>query len=67
MGEMFPDLNDHILEQAVVDNHVFPLIKNVSKTYSKIRMYHLGKTMSDKITGERVRKKFTKLILFKNQ
>ena len=61
MRNLFPELNAHIMDLAVEDNHIFPLIKKVSKTYSKIRLYHLVKITSEKATGENVRKKLTKL------
>ena len=67
VNEMFPELTSHMMELSIGDNHVFQLIKSVSKSYSKIKLYHIGKEYSDRVTGELVRKKFSKLIHFKNQ
>ena len=64
---IFPELKDHMLETAVMDNHVFKLIKNVTRIYCKVRMHHLAKTYSTKETGEQIREKLTKVIHFKNQ
>ena len=66
-AQIFPDLNDHMMETAVGDNHVFQLVKTISKNYSKIRLYHLGKELTAKITGVPIRKRLTKLIHFKHQ
>ena len=60
MRNLFPELNAHIMGLAVEDNHIFPLIKKVSKTYSKTRLYLLVK-----VTSENVRKKLTKLFFLK--
>ena len=67
LHDIFPELTTHMMEMSVGDNHVYNLIKTVSKNYSKIKLYHLGRVLTDRLTGERVRKKFTKLVLFKNQ
>ena len=67
MANIFPELNAHMMEMAVTDNHVFQLVKSVTKNYCKVRMYHLGREYSDKVTGEKVRRRLTKLIHFKNQ
>ena len=64
---IFRELDDHMVETAVNDNHIFGLIKLIAKSYCKVRFYHLGKEYSKKLTGERVRKKLNKLILFKHQ
>ena len=67
MEHIFSELNLHMMEMALTDNHVFQLVKTITKNYCKVRMYHLGRQYTDKVTGEKVRKKLTKLILFKNQ
>ena len=67
MSGIFPELNDHMMEMAVEDNHVYQLVKNVSKNYSKIRFYHLGRELTDKITGVPIRHKLSKLIHQKHQ
>ena len=67
MEQIFPDLDDHMKETAVLDNHVFQLIKDVSRHYCRVRMYHLGKEYSAKATGVKVRSKLSRLVVFKNQ
>ena len=64
---VFPDLKDHMLDNSVSENHVFGLIKSISKTYCKVRLYHLGKERSLDVNGKKIRKKLGKLIHFKNQ
>ena len=41
--QVFTNLEDHMLDCTVTENHIFLLIKVVAKTYCKIRLYHLGK------------------------
>ena len=67
MEHIFPELNYHMMEAAVTDNHVFQLVKTVAKNFCKIRMFHLGREFSAKATGEKVRSKLTRLVVFKNQ
>ena len=64
---IFQDLNEHMYECTVTNNHIGSLIKCSSRCYTKIRMHHLAKKYSEKIQGEKLRKNLSKLILFKNQ
>ena len=64
---IFRELNDHMVKTAVNSNHIVGLIKLTAKSYCKLRFYHLGKEYIQQLTGERVRKKLNKLILFKHQ
>ena len=64
---IFRDLDDHMTDTAVNENHVFGLVKTISKNYGSIRMYHLGKEFTQNLTGVKVRKKMKKLVLFKHQ
>ena len=66
-SDIFTELQSHVLESAVDDNHIFQLIKIIVKCYCKVRFYHLGKETTDKIGGTKIRKKLSKLILFKSQ
>ena len=54
---IFRQLDDHVVETAVNDNHIFGLVKLIAKSYCKVRFHHLGKEYSQQLTGERVRKK----------
>lgn len=67
LSTVFWELEDHMVDTAVNENHIFGLIKTITKSYCKIRLYHLGKEYSQSLTGERVRKKLSKLVLFKHQ
>ena len=67
LAAIFRDLDDHMVDTAVNDNHVFALVKLVVKGYCKVRFYHLGKEYSQQLTGDKVRKKLSKLVLFKHQ
>ena len=67
LPRIFEDLNCHMVDTAVNDNHIFQLVKLVSSCYSKIRLYHLAKEHNRNNTEEKVRKKFNKLVLFKHQ
>ena len=49
------------------DNHVFGLVKVISSSYLKIRLYHLAKEKTFSITQDFVRSKLTKAILFQHQ
>ena len=67
-SNVFLDLNEHMLETSFSEeNHIFALIKTITKCYCKIRMYHIGKEATVKLTGQKIRKKLSKLILFENQ
>ncbi len=48
MTNIFTDLDQHMLDTTVNDNHVFKLIKTISNCYSSVRFYHLGKTYTEK-------------------
>ena len=65
--DIFSGLNDHMLDTSITDNHVYQLIKTVTRNYCKIRFYHLGKEFSRKLSGQKVRHKLTKLIHQKHQ
>ena len=67
MENIFPELTLHMMESAVTDNHVFQLVKTITKNYVNVRLYHYGKLFSDKATGSKVRNKLSRLIVFKHQ
>jgi hypothetical protein len=66
-AKVFTDLDNHMLEMAVNENHTFILIKVIAKCYCKVRLHHLGKVATEKVEGEKVRKKLNKLVLFNHQ
>ena len=65
--EVFNNLNEHMFDTSVVDNHLFILIKLITTNYINVLMHHLAKQHNDNLTGERIRKNYTKIILFKHQ
>lgn len=64
---IFPQLDKHMLDTPPDHNHVFALIKCIASCYAIIRMHHLAKRFTEKITQEKLRKHLSKLILFKHQ
>ena len=67
LSRVFRELDDHMVDSAVNENHTFRLIKIICKCYCKIRLYHLGKEFTAKMAGTKIRKKLSKLVLFKHQ
>ena len=63
----FQELDYHLFDSPIGDNHVIRLIKNAIKYYSKVKFYHLGKKANNDASGEQIKKKISKLILFKHQ
>jgi hypothetical protein len=47
-------------------NHAFVIVDGIVECYLKVRLHHLTKELSSKVTGSQVRKKLTKLIHFHN-
>ena len=46
-----------MLDTTLHDNHVFKLIKTVTKCCCKVRLYQLGKTATEMAAKTKVRKK----------
>jgi len=63
----FPSLTDHMFDTTPDSNHVFNLVKCVAHCYGTIRMHHLAKQKTVEVTGAKVCKQLTKLVLFKHQ
>jgi hypothetical protein len=55
------------MDCSAASNHRLNVIKTLAVCYGKVRLFHLGKVITEKIQGGKVRKQFSKLILFKNQ
>ena len=66
-SEVFNELQDHMVDCSLQDNHVFGLIKIITKCYCKIRLDHLGKQATNNFSGTKIRKKLSKLVLFNHQ
>ena len=68
METTFSDLQEHMTETGVLDNHVVLLIKAVIKNYVKIRMHHLAKENNQaRMKNERCRKHYSRLVVQKHQ
>ena len=64
----FTSIHFHMAQTGVTDNHIYLLIKAVARNYLKIRLLHIAKEFNQKmLKHDRVRKKLSKLLLFKNQ
>ena len=64
---IFESLVDHMFDSTPENNHLIRLIKCVCSCFGKIRMHHVARRYTEQIIGDRVRKQFTKLVLFKHQ
>ena len=64
---MFRELDNHMFESVVDKNHVLGLIKIIAKYYCKVRLYHLGNETTENLSGKKIRKKLSKLVLFNHQ
>ncbi|CAL9688353.1 unnamed protein product [Knipowitschia caucasica] len=68
MGKnLFPGLHSHMFDTTVEENHMHLLVKMATSVYCNIRLHHLAKRQTEKITTEIVRHKLTKLIHFHHQ
>ena len=67
LSSVFTELDEHMMQCAFEDNHVFNLIRLVSRCFSKVRFHHLAAEETARITGNKIRRKLNKLILFNNQ
>ena len=63
----FPSLEAHQYDCPPEHNHIFILVKSICRCYCQIRMFHLAKSHTDDIVGTKVRRQFTKLIIFHHQ
>lgn len=67
-GNIFPSLHIHLFDQTPYEiSHRQELIISVIKKYSSIRLNSLANKINQNISGEKVRKTLSKLILFKHQ
>lgn len=62
---LFNCLNEHILTQSPINNHLLQIIKLIIKKYLVIRLHHHNKELSQ--PKSRIRTHLTKMILFKHQ
>ena len=67
LSSIFSEFDEHIKKCAVENNHVFNLVKLVTKCFAKVRFHHLAVERTVEIKGTDIRRKLNKFILFKNQ
>ena len=48
VNRLFNELDDHILDGSVTDNHVLTLMKTIAVCYSKVRVHHLTREANEK-------------------
>ena len=63
----FSCLDEHMFDCEVDSNHVFSLIRYISACYSKVRFHNVVKMLNEDLKENRIRKKFSKLVLFAHQ
>ena len=49
---LFPELDGHLLDTPVNDNHIINLIKIICSSYCKIRLHHIAKEANNSPTAE---------------
>ena len=64
---LFSNLNKHMFDTDVENNHILKLIKLISSNCSKIRIHHFVNLETKSSHGINIRQKLTKIILFKHQ
>ena len=64
---LFLQLEPHIQDLPVENNHLILLINQIISAYIDVRVHHIATTETARIQGPRLRSNLTKLILFKNQ
>jgi hypothetical protein len=62
---IFKNLNEHLLGQDPLNNHLIQFVYNILKTYFNVSLHHRNKSINE--TKEHVRQMFTKLTIFKGQ
>ena len=66
-SSLFKELEYHMFDTTVEENHIRTLIKSIIKCYCKVRLYHLGKEATENLCGDKIRTKLHKLVLFNHQ
>ena len=65
--EVFSCLDDHVLENDILNDHRTRLVKLVCNQYLAVRLFHAGKVLTRQMQGDRVRSVLSKTIIFKGQ
>ena len=53
-SSLFTEIDDHMYDSTVDDNHVYRLIKEIVNCYCKVRLYHLGKETTAKLSDKNI-------------
>jgi hypothetical protein len=64
---LFKELNDHQFDSPVDQNHIILMTKKFIKCYCKVKLFHLGNKATENGSGENIRNKLNKLVLFNHQ
>lgn len=65
--DVFPQLHEHCIDQAPLENHTIILIKGILFEYFKIRLYHVGRMETEALQRNKIRSLNSKTTLFKGQ
>ena len=57
ISSLFTELDHHLFDSPVGENHVVHLIKSIIKSYCKVKFHHLGKLTTENSSGQNNRKK----------
>lgn len=67
LSNIFKNFNEHVMENDVMDNHKYDIIKTIVELYLKVKLYYFSKEFTRKTHVTYVRKDLTKTILFNRQ
>lgn len=65
--KIFNCLDDHMLDNAPMDNHFFHLVRSIAQKYLNIRLHAWSKSSTEDLHKQRCRQLHTKLTQFKGQ
>lgn len=66
-NNIFHSLEQHSCDQTPLQNHVAHLIRAIVSKYIYIRLYYIGRSITDNGNNISIRQKFNKIVLFKGQ
>ena len=69
VNTLFPSLQDHFYDHeiGVEDSHLTSLVRQILRSYLRIRFHHYGKSYTRLVNGDSRRHHLNKLILFLHQ
>lgn len=66
-NNIFHSLDQHSCDQIPLQNHVVHLIRAVAPEYIHIKLYFIGRSITDNENNISIRQQFNKIVLFKGQ